>query len=141
MEEYKVSEVPCQQWCDGYRCPREKRDGGCSFVHNANDRRDAIAARRAAREKAEKANKFAAEQTKQQAQRVKQQKEYDQSKAIKNNKVVHTHHKTSNAPKAAKSVNSSVVTPPASNAGDVAFKENVGVLTIRHGFEKGFFLW
>ncbi|PVH78440.1 hypothetical protein DL98DRAFT_656149 [Cadophora sp. DSE1049] len=118
MDEYKVSEVVCKPWCNGNRCPRENRTGGCPYVHNANDRRDAITTKRAAREKAEKAKKLAVEQSKQKAQRVKQQKEYEQLKALNDTKVV-------NPPKVVKAVNSGVITPPASNAGDLASDETV----------------
>ncbi|KAK0120168.1 hypothetical protein ONS95_011574 [Cadophora gregata] len=118
MDVYKVSEVVCRLYSSGNRCPRQNRFGGCPYVHNANDRRDAIAAKRAAREQAEKAKKLAAEKIKQKAQRIKQQKEYSQSKARKSSKGV-------KAPQTVKTVNSGVITPPASNAGDLTSKESV----------------
>ncbi|KAG4428037.1 hypothetical protein IFR05_016479 [Cadophora sp. M221] len=80
MEDYKVSEELCKQFCSGNKCPREKKTGTCPFVHNSVVRQETLAARRALKEEAKKEKKLVAERARQQEQRIQRQLAYDQLK-------------------------------------------------------------
>ncbi|KAH6714098.1 hypothetical protein BKA61DRAFT_735636 [Leptodontidium sp. MPI-SDFR-AT-0119] len=83
MEDYKVSEELCKPYCNGKKCPRERKTGTCPLVHNSVVRQEVLAARRARSEEAKKEKRLAAERAHQQEQRARQQLAYDQLKSTK----------------------------------------------------------